>query len=168
MSEERSLHGVNAITKIRELADEMPICMFLTKLNERPIPSHPMATQKVDDEGTIWFLSSRSSMKDQDIRNDPEVQLIYSNMDDSEYLSVLGQAQEFDDMDLKRGLWTPMAKTWFPNGVEDPDLVVIGVTPKSGYYWDTKNGRLISLMKIMASSVTGSGKDDGIEGSLEI
>src|SRR5690606_21313444 len=48
MSEERSLHGTNAINKIKELADEMPICMFLTRLNDRPIPARPMATQKVD------------------------------------------------------------------------------------------------------------------------
>ncbi len=167
MSEERSLHGANAIKKVQELADSMPICMFLTRLSNRPIPSRPMATQKVDDEGMIWFLSSRSSMKDHDINSDPEVQLIYSNMEDAEYMSVLGVAQEFDEMELKRSLWTPMAKTWFPNGVEDPDLAVIRVQPKDGYYWDTKNGRFVSMMKIMASSITGSGKDDGVEGRLE-
>ncbi len=157
---------MNAIARMKEIADEMPICMFLTRLNERPIPSRPMATQKVDDQGSIWFLSSKSSMKDHDILADPTVQLIYSNMEDSEYMSILGEAEELNDMELKRELWTPMAKTWFPNGVEDPDLAVLRVRAKEGYYWDTKSGKIVSMIKIMASSLTGGGKDDGIEGKL--
>ena len=167
MSEERSLHGTNAINKIKELADEMPICMFLTRLSDRPIPARPMATQKVDEDGNIWFLSSRSSMKDADIRRDPQVQLIYANKDNAEYLSVLGEAEELDDHAMKKQLWSPMASTWFPNGVEDPDLTVIRVRATDGYYWDTKHGRFVALARIMASAVTGAGRDDGIEGRLK-
>lgn len=166
MSEERSLHGANAIKKIKELAGSMPVCMFLTQLGKRPIPARPMVTQEVGDDGTIWFLSSRTSQKDQDIHTDPQVQLIYCNRENSEFLSLLGDAQEFDDEILKKRLWTPLAKAWFPQGAEDPDLVVIGVRTTQGYYWDTKNGKMVSLMKIMASSIIGSGNDDGIEGRL--
>ncbi len=166
MSEERSLHGTNAIKKIQDLADEMPICMFLTSLGDRPIPTRPMATQRIDDDGCIWFLSSRSSMKDSDIRRDPQVQLIYANRDNAEYLSILGEAEELDDHELKKELWSPMAKTWFPNGVEDPDLTVIRVRAQEGHYWDTKHGRFVAMAKIAASAVTGAGRDDGIEGEL--
>ncbi len=167
MSEERSLNNSNAINKIKELADDMPICMFLTRLDKRPIPSRPMETRKVDDDGNIWFLSSKSSSKDHDISQDPQVQLIYANRDNAEYMSVLGEAEELDDMDLKKELWTGIAKTWFPQGVEDPNLIVIRVRAQEGYYWDTKGGRFVALAKIMASSITGSGSDDGIEGRLD-
>jgi general stress protein 26 len=167
MSEERSLRGAQAINKMKELAGKMPICMFLTRLNTRPIPARPMSTQEVDDRGTVWFLSSRSSHKDQDIQKDPLVQLVYCNMDNSEFMSLLGDAEEYDDPILKNRLWTPIAKTWFPKGVEDPDLVVIAVRPTEGYYWDTKSGKVVSLLKIVASSIIGSGNDDGVEGRLK-
>jgi hypothetical protein len=42
------------------------------------------------------------------------------------------------------------------------------VKPVDAYYWDTKNNKLVSLLKIGAAIVTGKSMDDGIEGELEV
>ena len=45
---------------------------------------------------------------------------------------------------------------------------MIKVIPQEGYYWDTKNNKVISLIKIATSIVTGKTNDDGVEGTLTV
>ncbi len=63
-------------------------------------------------------------------------------------------------------LWTPIIKTWFQEGKDDPNLTLLKVTPAEAYYWDTKHGKMVSFAKMMASIVVGKTMDDGIEGKL--
>jgi general stress protein 26 len=168
MSTTRSVHDTDAIKKFKELIDHSPICHFLTRLDQRPIPTRPMATQQVDDEGCFWFLSSHSSDKDLDISADCYVQLLYANTGDSEFLSLFGTATIVEDMAKKRELFGPLAKTWFPKGPEDPDLSMVRVKPLEGYYWDTRNGKMVTLLKILASSIIGKESDGGVEGRISL
>jgi len=46
-----------------------------------------MATQEVDEEGNIWFMSDRSSDKNKEIDKDNKVQFFYSHTGNYEYLS---------------------------------------------------------------------------------
>ena len=48
----------------------------------------------------------------------------------------------------------------------DPSLTIIKVTPEDGYYWDTKDGKLITLLKMAAGAITGKEIDGSIEGKL--
>lgn len=127
-----------------------------------------MSVQQVDDEGNFWFLSSLTSLKDEQIATDPYVQLLFANAGDSEFLSVFGTATIVMDMAKKRELWSEIAKAWFPNGVEDPDLTVLKVKPMESYYWDTKNGKMITLLKMAASAIIGKKSEAGVEGKISI
>lgn len=161
-------HDAAAIERFKKLIEHAPICHFLTRLDERPVPTRPMATQQVDDEGNFWFLSTRSSEKDTDIVNDSYVQLLYANPGGSEFLSVYGTATVVEDMAKKRELFGPLAKAWFPNGPEDPDLSVLRVKPMQGYYWDTKQAKMLKLLKMAASSIVGRTSSRGAEGEISI
>jgi len=72
----------------------------------------------------------------------------------------------FDKTKIKE-LWNPIAKVWFTEGVDDPAISVIKIKYDDGYYWDTKHGHMVSVLKMLKSLVTGTSGDDGIEGSLK-
>jgi general stress protein 26 len=168
MGEVQNLTANDAVEKMREIAKDANICMFVTNLEKLPLDARPMATQEVDDDGNIWFMSSKSSNKHIDIKNDDRVQLFYSHTGNYEYLSVFGSAELVNDRNKIEELWTPMAKTWFEEGKDDPDIELIKVTPEDAYYWDTKNSKMVSLIKFAMGSVGITPKDDGgIEGSLK-
>jgi general stress protein 26 len=156
-----------AIEKIRALSKSARICLFGTLPDRFPISVRPMAVQDVDDTGNLWFLSARSSEKNKHIEQDPRVQLFFSNPGDSEYLSVHGIATISDNRVLREKYWTPIAKTWIHEGVDDPELTVIRVTIKDGYYWDTEHGKAIALMKIAVGAMTGKTMDDSVEGKVK-
>ncbi len=83
-------------------------------------------------------------------------------------MSVYAQQKFLQTNKRSKELWTPMVKAWFTEGEDDPSITVIKVTPVDVYYWDTKNNKLVSLIKIAASVVTGKTMDDGVEGKLNV
>jgi general stress protein 26 len=165
-TEIEDVHHGEAMKKIKELADAADICLFTTNLTKLPLSARPMSRQKIDDNGTMWFFSHKTSHKNEHIQQDNRVQLFFSNRNSSEYLSVFGIAEIIKDSAKAKELWSPIAKTWFNGGPDDPSLTIIKVIPQDGYYWDTKDGKLVTLLKIAAGAITGKEIDGSIEGKV--
>ncbi|MCW3092417.1 MAG: ral stress protein [Ferruginibacter sp.] len=168
MGSYKNLTNQEGIEKLKELVKSAGMCMFATKLDQYPLSARPMSTQEVDDDGNLWFFSQASSEKNAEIEADDRVQLFYGNTSSSEYLSVAGRAMVLKDKEKAKELWTRWVKTWFTEGVDDPELTIIKVEPEDVYYWDTKNNRMVSLLKIMTGAILGKTMDDGVEGTINI
>jgi general stress protein 26 len=164
----RNYEGAEAIEKLKKLAEDARICMFTTFADTRPMPSRPMALQGVDADGTLHFFSATDSGKNSEIQADPAVQLYFQNNSSSEYLCIYGTARISQDRVKIKELWSAWAKTWFQDGPEDPKLSLVSVKPEAGQYWDTKHNKMVQLVKVAASLVTGKTMDDGVEGELKI
>lgn len=164
----QDLTNREALEKIKQLAEKESMCLFTTNLTRLPLTTRPMGTQEVDESGNIWFMSAKSSDKNREIEQDDRVQLFYCNKESSEYLSIYGKAEILYDREKIEELWKPIVKAWFKEGKEDPEISLIKVTPEAGYYWDTKNSKMIDLMGILISAVSGKTLDGGIEGKLKV
>jgi len=164
----KNLTHQEAIDKFKELVEHQSICLFTSRLGEVPLTTRPMSVQKVCDQGNFWFLSAGDSDKNMEITEDPRVQLFISNTSNYEFLSVYGKASITRDRKKIDELWSDIAKAWFHEGKDDPRVTVIKVTPEEGFYWDTKDGKLVSMIKILASAVTGKTMEEGVEGTISV
>ena len=164
----KNLYSNEAIDKLKSLIDGNKIAIFCTELTKLPIQSRPMAVQEVDDEGNLWFISSENSNKNCEIKKDDDVQLFFSNSANSQFLSFYGDATIYTDPEKIEEIWNPIAKAWFEDGKEDQDISVIKVSPKDVYYWDTKDGKIISIFKMAGAALLGTKPDIGVEGKLNI
>jgi general stress protein 26 len=169
MDDKKNLINKDAIEKLRELAESIDICMFCSHLKTDDGAScRPMSTQKVCDQGNVWFFSSGDSDKNKEIEEDKNVQLFYSHPGKDSYMIVNGEAEIIFDRDKIDELWSPEIKAWFPEGKDDPNISIIKVVPTSAYYWDTEGGKMINFFKILASAATGKNFVDGNEGNISI
>ena len=168
MDSTKNLISTEAITKLRELVEKGPTCMFGTDLTTIPMHVCPMHALQVDDEGSIWFFSGLDSQHTGHINKDPRVNLIFSNTAAFEYLTVFGEAEILRDPVKIEELWKPMVKAWFPDGKDDPNLSLIRVRPLKAHYWDTKDGKLVVLAKILVGAITGKVEDGGVQGDLRV
>jgi general stress protein 26 len=163
------LQGAAAQQKIKELTKKASTCFFCTDVQEgQPFVTRPMAVQKTDDDGTLWFLSSNDSRKNSQIAANPVVQLLFQGSSYSDFLHLTGIATITEDKQKIKELWNPFLKVWFTGGEDDPRISVIKVDPVEGYYWDTKHNKAIGLMKRLAGAVTGKTLDDSMEGNLSV
>jgi general stress protein 26 len=164
----KDLNNKEAIDKLISLVKDINVAVFVTELTKTPLQSRPMSVQDIDDQGNLWFISSATSNKNFEILKDDQVQLFFANNSSSQYISIYGTATIYQDQQKIDELWTPVAKAWFEEGKKDPNVTVIKVTPSDAYYWDTKDGKIISLLKMAGSAIFGTTSDVGVEGKLKL
>ena len=167
MGERQDLMNAESIEKIRTLTANQT-ALFCTWPRIDHMMTRPMYTQGVDDDGTVWFFSGANSHKNQDIAKDSKVELLYANQSSNAYLALVGHASLSRDQKKIDELWSQFAKTWFPEGKDDPNLMLIAVKPTVGHYWDTKHNRMVQLAGIAIGAITGQQLDDGREGNLKL
>jgi len=169
MGNTENLANQEGIKKLKELVDEINVCLFCTNLKiDDGATCRPMSAQKVCDEGNIWFFSDVSSDKNREIKQDKHVQLFFAHPGKSSYLIVNGEAEIIIDKQKTEELWSPLVKAWFKDGKEDANLSIIKVKPQSAYYWDIEGNKMINFLKIVSSIAIGTTLDLGKQGSIKI
>lgn len=162
-----NLSSKEARKKMTSLVDDIEVAMMVTKMGSKPLHAVPMTTKKVDKEGNIWFLSRLDSDHNGDIVSDPDVQLLYSDTSDMEFISIFGKAAVNTDKDVLKDLYSKIDDAWF-NGADDPNLAALVVSPKEAYYWDTKQNKYVTLFKMGIAALSGDDKDIGEKGKLKL
>ncbi|HEU4745974.1 MAG TPA: pyridoxamine 5'-phosphate oxidase family protein [Anaerolineales bacterium] len=163
------LRGQEAVYKIKEMVEDAENCFFCSAIATGDSNGdRPMNVRQVDDEGNLWFLSASDSRKNQELALDPSVRLYFQGSKHSDFMQLNGQATVTRDRAKIKELWSPMIQTWFTEGVDDPRITVIKVTPSEGYYWDTKHGNAVAGIKILIGAVLRKTLDDSVEGKLDV
>jgi general stress protein 26 len=140
---------------LRTLIGRMKVAMLTTTTNAGELRSRPLHTLACDDDGTLWFFVSASSPKVHEIEHEyGHVGLSYADTGRQDYVSISGTGSLVRDRERMKKLWTPWARLWFPEGVDDPDLALLRVNIDAAEYWDAPGSsvrRLYGLAKARAS-----------------
>ena len=112
-------------------------------------------------------LSNRNSTHNKNIEKQDSAHLVYSNKSSFEFLSIYGSATIVTDKKRIKELYGSGDDAWF-EGVDDPNITALKIQPKEAYYWDTKNGKVLSLLKMVGGAITGNEPDLGNHGELNI
>lgn len=162
-----NLINKEAIQKLQSIAEENQTCMMLTHLEKQPIDANPMHTKKVHEDGTFWFLSPLNSSHNMNIQVDSSVQLLFSDIQNDNYLSVYGEATIETRHTILQELYSKDDDRWF-DGVDDPNLTAIKVLPKEAYYWDKSQNKFLKLIEETIEAVTGNENDHYTKGKMRM
>lgn len=163
------LQGGEAVQKIKEMVKGAENCWFCSAIaTGESNGDRPMNVRQVDDEGNLWFLSASDSRKNQELAVNPAVKLYFQGSKHSDFMQLNGQATITRDKEKIKELWSPLVQTWFTEGMDDPRITVIQVTPTEGYYWDTKHGNAVAGVKMMIGALIRKTLDDSVEGTLDV
>ncbi|HEX3119072.1 MAG TPA: pyridoxamine 5'-phosphate oxidase family protein [Candidatus Acidoferrum sp.] len=143
------------VAKVAELIKDINVAMMTTEAEDGLMHSRPMATQKTEFDGTLWFFTGLSTGKISEIDWNPEVNLSYSDGSANKYVSVSGTAEIVDDRAKKEELWSDIYKAWFPQGLDDPDLCLMKVEVTFAEYWDVPSGKMVQAFGFLKALATG-------------
>lgn len=141
---------------VRSIMKSVRTCMFVTATDDGSLHAHPMSTQEAEFDGDLWFIASTDSDTVQNLRARPTVNVSFASS--SEWLSLSGTAEVVDGPagdDKKKELWNTFTEAWFPDGDEDPSVVVVKVTGESAQYWDSP-GKVAMTVAMVTAKVTGN------------
>ena len=133
---------------------------MLSTISDGKIVTRPMSTQDMGPDGTLWFLTSVESHKVGEIAHYPNVNVSFCDSGSETYVSVAGSAKISNDRAMIEKFWNPFYAAWF-DGPDDPTIRVLEVKPVTAEYWITKGGKIVSLLSMLASAVTGKDMEAG-------
>ena len=145
------------LDKVRELVEDIRIAMMTTVDEQDNLVSRPMAALEMDEAGSVWFFTKRTSPKVDQIENhEQRVNLSFASVSDANYVSISGRATELYDKTKIDELWNPQAKAWFPDGKDDPDLTLLKVHIDMAEYWDSNDSTMVRFFQQAVAAVTGN------------
>ncbi len=138
-------HTYDPVAKLNELIKGIDFAMLTTIRSDGSLHSCPMATQEVDADGVIWFFSDSNTEKVEAVRTEHRVNLAYSDAGSQRYVSIAGRCELLRDHAKAKQLWSPLYSTWFPQGLDDPNLILLKIHVQEAEYWHAPEGRMVQV-----------------------
>ncbi|MEO6579108.1 MAG: pyridoxamine 5'-phosphate oxidase family protein [Candidatus Limnocylindria bacterium] len=97
----------------------------------------PMSNNgEVEYDGDSWFFAFGDSRKVREIEADAHVELAFIDTPNGTWINVEGEAEIVrGEVERKRDLWLDDLDRWFPEGPEDPNVVLIKVRARHIDAW---------------------------------
>ncbi|WP_423149346.1 pyridoxamine 5'-phosphate oxidase family protein [Rubrolithibacter danxiaensis] len=156
---QEQLNEIERIKKVRELSDrvkDVKIAMLTTNDTKGEPHSRPMYTFPIKDDGVIWFLTQKDSIKSEEITTTRTVNINYTDHPNNLYVSVTGEASLSADKEKIDELWTEMFKAWFADGKNDPNIALLKVVPHKVEYWDAPDSIMSQILLVVKAGLAGN------------
>jgi general stress protein 26 len=141
--------------------DEFDTAMLVTKEPNGELRGRPMAIAGRRGD-TLYFATDQHSPKVDELGADPLVAVVCQSK--RRFLSLSGRARVTRDRALVDEMWSEGWKVWFPNGKDDPELVLLEFDPDEGAYWDESGTKgLRYLFRAASAYVTGNAPGAGAD-----
>ncbi|HVD99454.1 MAG TPA: pyridoxamine 5'-phosphate oxidase family protein [Cytophagaceae bacterium] len=157
------------VDRLVELLKEVHTCMLIT--HERfngELAGRPMGITKVEPDGTMWFFAKVMSQKVEELEHDEQVSVVIIDEKKNIYLMIHGKGDISYDKEKMKELWNPTMKAWFPEGLDDPDMVLIKIIPTEAKYWESSSSKMVVLFNMVKAAVTGKEYDEGSMGKINL
>jgi general stress protein 26 len=94
---------------------------------------------EIDNDATLWFFTLVNSHKVVEIEHHQQVNISFSAPNQQRYVSILGTAQLTRDRNQLQGKWQHKLQTWFPEGINEPNLALLKVKVNKVDYWESSS-----------------------------
>lgn len=142
----------SGLTKLCNLIEDMPVAMLTSFDADGTLASRPMAALEMDANGALWFFTDLRASKTQELRN---LNLNFSDVGRASYVSLSGYGEINTDRARIERMWTPLARPWFPEGPDSPNLGLLKFIPEAAEYWDAPHCGMVRMFAMAASVVAG-------------
>lgn len=146
-----------SLTELKEMLKEFDTAMLTTVAPDGHLRSRPMAVQYSDEvlDCDLWFVTRGDSNKVSEITGDRHVNVSAYRSRDRSYLSISAWAAFSRDEALIRRLFKPDWKFWFPDGPDDPSIVLMKMRVEEAEYWEPEGGRARILFSMLKARLAG-------------
>lgn len=121
----------------------------------------PMAASQREFDGNLWFFTRASSHKVAEVERDQRVNVSYADPRKQNYVSVSGRASLVRDKAAIKDHWSEAVRTWFPKGIDDPDIALLKVEVSQAEYWDAPSSTMLHAYGYAKARLTGESPDPG-------
>lgn len=122
------------------------------------------------------FLANKDSQKFSDLSSNKEVQIVFQDSKNQDWVSVTGTATTTSNSDQRiKDVWTKSTQAWFGDlgdgkhdgSPNDPRMTLIEVKAKYVTYWLHQVGALGFAKEVVGAAITGGVANTGVTRELK-
>lgn len=148
------------IKKLALIIKDIKFAMVTSETSKGSLQSCPLTTQEIEFDGDLWFIVGRGSELVRNILSKPEVNASFASPKGN-YLSVSGRAAIVEDKGKLADLWNEAYKSWFPEGLQDPNIALLRVDVAEAEYWDAPSSAVLKMAAFAKAYITGDPRSLG-------
>ena len=149
--------------KLYEMIEKVKIAMLTTVEADGSLHTRPMGFREADASGDLWFFADKTESVAKNVAANPQVGLGFSDPHANDYVAVSGTGELVDDRATIDEKWVDSLKAWFPEGKDDPKIVLLRVKPDKGEYWNAPSSVLTIAVGFVKAKLTGKPADDLVD-----
>ena len=134
---------------------------MLTTEDGGKLRARPMVAAQDSFTGTLWFFTRESSHKVDEVQGEHQVGVTYADGGKQEYVSLSGKANLVTDKATVAAHWSEPMRTWFPKGIDDPEVSLLKIDVDAAEYWDAPNSTMVHAFGYLKARLTGESPDPG-------
>ncbi|MEX2468161.1 MAG: pyridoxamine 5'-phosphate oxidase family protein, partial [Pseudohongiellaceae bacterium] len=139
--------------EIWQLIKHINVAMLTTQSGEQ-LRARPMYQVQSKFDGTLWFITSESSAKADELSDNKQVCLAYADVQKDVYVSLSGTADLTPDRALIAKFWNPIAEAWFEDGSVDDDVTLLEIRVEQAQVWDAHKNAMTLLFEQVRARLT--------------
>jgi len=117
-------------------SDGFPYTRIMSNLrNKKENPGLVEMFEQYKDDFVVHFITSKSSVKMQQIRANPKVSAYLCNQGEFHMLMLGGEIEEVTEQEFKKQLWQDGWEIHWPGGADDPEFTVLRLSPDFAKGW---------------------------------
>jgi len=148
------------LNKLSAMIKDIQVAM-LTSEDGPHLRSRPMVAAQKDFDGKLYFFTRASSHKVSEVGAHDRVGVSYSDSHTQNYVSLSGTAEIVTDKPTIRAHWGEAMRTWFPKGIDDPEIAILKVHVDQAEYWDAPSSTMVHLFGYVKAVATGKSPHPG-------
>ena len=137
--------------QLHEVIAHFDDAILITRTPDDRLHGRPMVIAEASSDGGLWFVTSVDSGKVDELQQDPRASVTMQG--GGRYLAASGQARVVRDRERVERLWKLAWKAWFPQGKDDPSLVLIHLATERAEYWDRSGTKGLAHVFELAKAV---------------
>lgn len=127
-----------AVARLVSLLRDFDSATLITRSRGGRLHGRPMTLARVDDNVTLWFISSVASAKVEEVAEDARAMVSLQSA--SRFVCLNGSAELVFDPEQIRALWKDEYRAWYQSE-SDPDIVLVRFSSFDAEYWDNSGAR---------------------------
>lgn len=137
------------VARIAELLSGIRTAIVTTVTTDGRLHSRPMASQDMDFDGVLWFVTRRDTDKVHEARDNHHASVAFVDSVRNRYVTLSGSIRIVEDRAKIHEIWHEALNAWFPNGPADPELTLLRMEPVEASFWEGPASRLSQAFRIV-------------------
>ena len=150
----------DTLKKLWSMISSVKVSM-LTSEDGPHLRARPMVAAQKDFDGTLYFFTRVHAHKVDEVHEKNRVCVSYADAGQQNYVSLSGTASVVQDHALVKAHWSESMRTWFPKGIDDPEIAILKVDVDQAEYWDAPSSTMVYLYGYAKAVATGKSPSPG-------